>query len=107
MIISIQYILRRIIRLIFRCLIFSIPNEKIFIDYLTRKCFRSLYKHYQHHRRIRIHDTQTIIIPRYRIDLRNHLKIQNHATLIDTDSIMFTQTDGMKLGPITKLKVNQ
>ncbi|KAH9527147.1 hypothetical protein DERF_001187 [Dermatophagoides farinae] len=41
----------------------------------------------------------------YRIDLRNHLKIQNHATLIDTDSIMFTQTDGMKLGPITKLKI--
>ncbi|KAH7641368.1 hypothetical protein HUG17_4412 [Dermatophagoides farinae] len=52
--ISLQEIQHRIISLVLRCLIIPIPDENIHIDYLTEKCFRSLFKHY-HHRRLRRH----------------------------------------------------
>ncbi|OTF78668.1 hypothetical protein BLA29_004372 [Euroglyphus maynei] len=52
--------------------------------------------------RIRIHDMQAII-PKHRIDLRNLIKLGNHSIMIATDSLIFTQSDGMKLGPITQV----
>ena len=55
--------------------------------------------------RISIHDLQTIL-PKYRITFRNHIKIINHITLIDTNSLIFHQSDGIKLGPITQVTVS-
>ncbi|KAH7641369.1 hypothetical protein HUG17_4413 [Dermatophagoides farinae] len=92
----------------------SVKNEWIF-----RLCFIELIilsitmlflytkiaaKYVLQSKQIRIHDTQAII-PKYPINLRNHLKIQNHVTLIDTDSLIFTQCDGIKLGPIIQITI--
>nr|XP_027205601.1 uncharacterized protein LOC113799200 [Dermatophagoides pteronyssinus] len=54
--------------------------------------------------RISIHDLQTIL-PKYRITFRNHIKIINHITLIDTNALIFHQSDGIKLGPITQVTI--